>query len=159
MSANDELTRVFEAYTRANGGKPESPLKASKWGLENGLIPMPKMDPADIVAGKMARALREQYAHDPKTGRRYRKYHAVRITKRSVQFSLWANMDEAPRDHMVKAFQQRRQGIVGDCIQLKADVDVYNGRASQSDAPIQLVLDFTDDVLEHEAAEGIESAA
>lgn len=32
----------------------------------------------------------------------------------------------APHDHMEKAFAQRREQVVGDLVQLKTDVDVYN---------------------------------
>jgi hypothetical protein len=35
-------------------------------------------------------------------------------------------MGFAPHDHMEKAFAQRREQIVGDNLQLKIDVDVYN---------------------------------
>lgn len=63
--------------------------------------------------------------------------------------SLWADMDndKAPRDHFVKSFAQRRQQVVGDCYQLKTDVDVYNGK-NAAQQPIQVPLDFTLDVEE-----------
>ncbi len=48
---------------------------------------------------------------------------------------------------MVKAFSQRRKQIVGDCHQLKIDVDYYNG-SKIAEKPIQLILDFTDDIDE-----------
>jgi len=60
---------------------------------------------------------------------------------------MWANIDTAPRAHMVKAFAQRRMQIVGDCFQLRQDVDHYNDVSAETE-PIQLVLDFTEDVEE-----------
>lgn len=54
---------------------------------------------------------------------------------------------------MEKAFAQRRKQIVGDCLQLKTDVDVYNDKHSEQ-APIQVVLDFTTDVEEAEGLGG-----
>ena len=45
------------------------------------------------------------------------------------------------------SFAQRRQQIVGDCFQLKTDVDVYNGKCPAMQ-PIQVPLDFTLDVEE-----------
>jgi len=51
---------------------------------------------------------------------------------------------------MQVAFQQRRQQIVGDCLQLKNDVDSYNENR-KPDQLIQLVLDFTHDSEEIEA--------
>ncbi len=56
-------------------------------------------------------------------------------------------MGFAPRQHMEKAFQQRREQIVGECVQLKTDVDVYND-INTHEEPIQLILDFTEDVEE-----------
>jgi hypothetical protein len=48
---------------------------------------------------------------------------------------------------MERAFQQRRRHIVGECRQLKNDVDSWNdGRSNEE--PIQLLLDFTEDVAE-----------
>jgi hypothetical protein len=50
------------------------------------------------------------------------------------------------------AFQQRRQQIVGDCNQLKIDVDSYNENRKPT-RPIQMVFDFTPDLKETEAGE------
>ena len=52
------------------------------------------------------------------------------------------------------AVQQRRQQIVGDCRQLKTDVDSYNQNWNGGSA-INLMLDFTWDVEEAEAAENL----
>ena len=52
---------------------------------------------------------------------------------------------------MKLAFQQRRQQIVGDCKQLKADVDSYNDLNSDAE-PLQIIFDFTMDLAEIEAA-------
>jgi len=75
--------------------------------------------------------------------------HAVRSKKGDKTMSLWADMHDvrAPRDHFVRSFAQRRQQIVGDCFQLKTDVDVYNAK-DPAQEPIQVPLDFTLDVEE-----------
>ena len=52
---------------------------------------------------------------------------------------------------MEVAFQQRRQQIVMDCLQLKTDVDSYNENR-KPESPIQMVFDFTDDLTELELA-------
>ena len=64
--------------------------------------------------------------------------------------ALWDDIRTAPREHMAIAFQQRRQQIVGDCGQLKADVDSYNENKIPQ-APIKMVFDFTEDLMEIEA--------
>ena len=61
--------------------------------------------------------------------------------------TFWAMMRYAQRPHMERAFTQRREQIVGDCCQLRTDVDVYND-INEAQPPIPLVLDFTNDVAE-----------
>ena len=83
---------------------------------------------------------------------------STRGSKGGRQTSFWADVDTAPRAHMQKAFTQRRQQIVGDCHQLRLDVDHYNDLRPDEE-PIQLILDFTEDVEELLTAEGVEDAA
>jgi hypothetical protein len=63
-------------------------------------------------------------------------------------------MRTAPREHMEVAFQQRRQQIVGDCRQLKWDVDSYNQNHNAGEE-LQMVFDFTLDLEEIEALAAI----
>ncbi len=127
---------------------PSGTREVVEWAVSVGLLQLPDIDPVNVLAGQMASALREEIRTDAK-GRRYRVNHAVRITKAGVQKTFWAEMNYAPRDHMERAFAQRREQIVGDCLQLKTDVDVYNDMNTDcGHASIQLVLDFTEDVAE-----------
>lgn len=57
---------------------------------------------------------------------------------------------------MELAFQQRRRQIVGDCRQLKVDVDSFNDNANIGQT-IQLILDFTYDVAELEAMDELKA--
>lgn len=113
------------------------------------MLDLPEIDPYDILAGQMAHALREEFATDEK-GRRYRVNHAVRVTKAGVQYTFWAQMGFAPHGHMEKAFAQRREHIIGECVQLNTDVAVYNDLVRGKHEAIQLILDFTEDVAERE---------
>ena len=115
-------------------------------GISQGMISLQPVDPYDRMAEDMAKALREEYGIDSK-GRRYRKNHAVRVTKVGVQLTMWAMLGAAPREHMQKAFIQRREQIVGGCVQLHVDVEVYNDLHNDQ-PPIQMLLDFRDDVEE-----------
>jgi len=78
--------------------------------------------------------------------------HAARLTVGPSQKTFWADIRNAPREHMSLAFQQRRKQIVGDCRQLKRDVDFYNQHQPEQ-APIQMLFDFAEDLEELEAAE------
>jgi len=73
--------------------------------------------------------------------------HAATVTQDGAQLVLWADMRTAPHQHMSLAFQQRRHQIVGDCRQLKMDVDSYNDNRLPVQ-PIQMIFDFTFDLEE-----------
>lgn len=122
--------------------------EVAAWAYKNGLHKPSFQTVIDAIAADISKVFREEYRTD-KNGRRYRAKHAVRSKKGNKSMSLWADMDDerAPRDHFVRSFSQRRQQIVGDCFQLKTDVDVYNAKDA-AHKPIQLVLDFTYDVEE-----------
>lgn len=143
---NEQLQRVWHLYEKEHGSIPSRLQDALKWGVTNGMLKLPEYDPYDKLADDMARALREEYATD-KLGRRYRVNHAVRVNKSGVQYTFWAIMGDAPREHMQKAFIQRREQIVGDCVQLATDVEVYNDR-NKDQPPIPMLFDFRDDIAE-----------
>lgn len=145
-SHNEQLQKIWHEYEEVMGHIPASAREALKWGVGRGMIPLPTADPYDKLVEDMTRALREEYAVDA-MGRRYRVNHAVRVTKGGVQHTMWAIMGNAPRDHMQKAFAQRRRGIVGDCVQLATDVEVYND-FHQDQPKIQIPFNFEDDVAE-----------
>ncbi|MBI1901043.1 MAG: hypothetical protein HYS13_08025 [Planctomycetia bacterium] len=105
--------------------------------------------PADLVIEKcrqdVSRAFREEYISDDR-GRSVRVKHAARITEGPIQKVWWSDIRRAPREHMELAFRQRREQIVGECRQLKRDMDFFN--VLHEDDPIQLMFDFTDDIEE-----------
>jgi len=94
--------------------------------------------------------MREEYVTDPQ-GRRVRAKHVAIIEQNGEQMAFWADIRNAPREHMQLSFQQRRHQIVGDCRQLKADVDSFNDNSTKEE-PINMVFDFTLDLAELELA-------
>ena len=145
----ETLQKLWHKYDSEREHKPSSAREAVEWAVSEGLLELPDIDPLDVLAGEMAHALREEYQTDEQ-GRRYRVNHAVRVTRAGVQYTFWAAMGFAPHDHMEKAFTQRREQIVGENVQLKVDVDVYNDLNRGERPEIQLVLDYTDDVAERQ---------
>ncbi len=116
----------------------------AEWAIRTGRW---KPQPADLIsrcADELARAMREEYITDPQ-GRSVRAKHAARIE----QVVFWADIRTASHEHMEIALQMRRQQIVGDCKQLKTDVDSYNENRKPA-RPIQMVFDFTEDLMELE---------
>jgi hypothetical protein len=100
----------------------------------------------------MANALRQDKRIDEE-GRTYRAKLSVRTSIGGTQLSLWADADLAHRSFVERSVHQQRRQIAGDCYQLKQNVDHFNFARGDGN-PIQLVLDFTDDVTELEASQG-----
>ncbi|MDN5882514.1 MAG: hypothetical protein L0H37_09095 [Nitrosospira sp.] len=149
---NQQLQKLFHAYAKEHGSEPTQLTDVAAWMVNEGYWQMRPIDVIHRCANDLSAALREEYRVDEK-GRRYRANHAVR----GEQGTLWADLDNAPHGHMEKAFAQRRRQIVGDCYQLKTDVDVYNDK-HKLEEPINLVLNFTDDVAEKQTLDQEDAA-
>jgi hypothetical protein len=148
---SEKFQTAWHHYEQIRKHAPTGTKEACRWAVIEGLISLPEVDPYDILASQMANALREETATNAK-GQKYRVNHAVRIMKNGIQQTMWAEMGFAPHEHMERAFSQRRDQIIGDCVQLKVDVDTYNVLKTSEDPDVQLVLDFTEDVAEREIA-------
>lgn len=150
---NEQMQQLFRDYQEAHGSEPADPHDVAEWAIrEERWRPRPS-DIRDRFSKDLTEALRQEYRTDAK-GRTYRAKHAVCLKKNGRQLSLWADIDQAPREHMEKAFGQRRKQIVGDCYQLRQDVDHYN-ESNPCSRGIQMILDFTDDVEERLVSDGV----
>ena len=145
-----QLQGVIAQYRKSGRPWPASARDIAAWVIENKLWAMRPSDIVNRFADELARAMREEYIVDPQ-GRTVRAKHAAKVKVNGEQMTLWDDIRTADRDFMTIAFQQRRQQVVGDCRQLKVDVDSYNQNKNPGE-PIQIVFDFTLDVLEAEAA-------
>lgn len=145
----NQVKSYIERYQAEVGGDGLlDPHAVAEWAYHNGLHKPSLRTVVDAIASDISQFFREEFRTNV-DGQRYRAKHAVRFKRGDKTMSLWADMDDdnAPREHFIKSFAQRRQQIVGDCFQLKTDVDVYNGK-NAAQPPIQLPLDFTLDVEE-----------
>jgi len=141
--------RLWREYEDAHDHAAASARDVIDWAVRERGLALPRVDPRDVLAERMSKHLREEYATDEK-GRRYRRNHAIRVTKDGVQTTMWGIMGFAPHAHMQRAFTQRREQVIGDLVQLDIDVEVYNETVPK-DKQIQLILDFKDDVAERRA--------
>ena len=150
MSAysNDIRSHIERFRREVSSEALVDPHEVAEWAYGNGLHKPNVRTVIDAIATDIAQILREEYRTD-EHGRRYRANHAVKSKVGDKTRALWADMDDiqAPRAHFVRSFSQRRQQVVGDCLHLKTDVDVYNDKRPIGN-PIQVVLDFTRDVQE-----------
>ena len=145
----EQMQEIVTKYIDSGETWPASTHEIAAWAIRTRRWEAPHASMVDICADQLARAMREEYITDPQ-GRRVRSKHAARVKRYGQQITLWADIRSADRRHMEIAFQQRRQQIVGDCGQLKRDVDSYNHNKCRLD-PIQMVFDFTQDLAEIDA--------
>jgi hypothetical protein len=150
---SNAVKNYIELYKQEVGGSGLiDPHVLAGWAYKKGLHKPNAKTIIDVIAADIAQVFREEYRFD-ENGRRYRAKHAALTKMGNKSLSLWGDIDDpnAPHDHFVRSFGQRRQQIVGDCFQLKTDADVYNDVRKPGD-PIQIILDFTLDVEEQQQA-------
>jgi hypothetical protein len=91
-----------------------------------------------------ANAFRVEYETDPK-GRRVRSKYAAMLVRDGKKITLWGDRKYVGRQFAKISLKQKRNQIVGDCYQLKIDVDSYNKYYNTAE-PIQIQFDFTSDM-------------
>ena len=149
-----KMQQIFDQYRQEVSSAPVDLKEVGAWAIGKGLWQPRPADIAASFAREMAEALREEVKID-KDGRRHRaKIPARTITKDGAPLFVWADIDDAPRAHVEKNIAQTRRQIVGDSFQLRLIVDHYNSTHPDK-SPLQLVLDFTDDVEEQLIAKGL----
>ena len=146
MTKIEQLQAIVGQYQDAGLKWPATMREVAEWAIRtNRWIPHPSAIVSQC-AEELSGAMRDEYVRD-KQGRKIRTKHAASYQEGQEQFVLWDDIRTAPYEHMVRAFQQRRKQILGDCKQLKNDVDSYNENSLPTD-PIQVVFDFTIDLEE-----------
>ncbi len=146
---SEQMQAIFDRYTEEVSADPVSLDEVAAWAIERGLYRPAPRDIVKICRDALADSLRQEKRVDEK-GRKYRAKHSIRTWIEGQQLSLWADIDTAPRSFLEKSFGQRRKSIVDDCFQIKQDVDHFNDE-HPDEVPIQMVIDFTDDIAEMEA--------
>ncbi|MCK4606363.1 MAG: hypothetical protein KAU35_03590 [candidate division Zixibacteria bacterium] len=145
---NKQFRRYTQQYMREHNVDAITLDEVADWIIRQGYWEPESSALRKLCKEKVRSALREQCFTDAQ-GRKVRGFHPVIREENGKQTSLWYPLLTASRDNMALSFQQRRKGIVGDCRKLKTDVDSFNDNNNEGE-PIQLILDFTNDVLELE---------
>ena len=148
---SEEMLRIARLYVEQGGAEPIELNDLASFAIENGHWDKHGIKNLQLQLCKkdFSRAFREQYHVDPQ-GRNVRTYHAkIDYCGPKNQKTFWEDIRKATEEYASIAFHQRRSRIVGDCRQLKTDVDSYNDNNSHG-GYCQLPLDFTEDVAERE---------
>lgn len=142
---------MLDRYLDEINPDPVSLDEVADWAVREGLFAPGPIDIRKLCRDVIAEGARAQKRFDGK--RWYRAKHAIKTNIGGVQLSLWADIDRnASRSFMEKSIAQRRRSVVDDCFQMKMDVDHYN-EANFTLQPLQVVLDFSEDVAERDAAQ------
>lgn len=154
MSQDKEMQKFIRFYKQETGETQIDMHDVARFALSKGWTPPKPKSSEDLLAAKFSKAARQEMRTDKFTGRPYRANHAVP----SGQMIFWIDIDEAPRKHMVKSSQMRREQMVGDALQLTFDIDHWNAM-NPSENPIEVELDLTFDVELRKASEESDDAA
>jgi hypothetical protein len=148
MTKNEQLQAMIQFFKTETGNKTVDMEEVADWAIRRGAtLPRPK-SARDLLVAQLSDAARAEYRQDPKTGLSYRVNHALRSTRKDGrQYTLWVDIEDATRPQMLWSLSNRRQQMVGDAVHLKIDEMIWNNHHPDN-APIQLVMDFTDDVEE-----------
>ena len=147
MSYKEQLRDVWKQYRDEVSIDPVDLKTVAAWAIAKRLWTPRPIDLSTSLANDLAQALREEKRVD-RSGREYRANIPVRQrAKDGTTLFEWADIDDAPRKHVEKSVQQERRLIAGDCYALAMKVEHYN-EAHPNEEPIQLILEFQDDVAE-----------
>lgn len=141
---------IVRKYRETHDNQPATTVEMAHWAIEEGLWKPQLVEVRKQLAEMLSQAMREEYITDPQN-RRVRAKHAAHVDQGVLWLDIRDNRPES-RELLEISFQNRRQQIVGDCRQLKVDIDSYNENWN-TEEPIQLCLDFADDVAELELGE------
>ncbi|MGH7499825.1 MAG: hypothetical protein ACREL3_13355 [Gemmatimonadales bacterium] len=147
---------LVSEYRHSGGPWPATKIQIASWALETGRWKMRPDMALRICADEIANAMGEEYMTDPK-GRRVRVKHSAKVKQNGQTLTLWGDIRDMAPTFMQISVTQRRNQIVGECHQLKNDVDSFNDRNPTSQQ-ICLVLDFRQDVAELEGMRDIRAA-
>lgn len=144
-SKHHEMQAVIRQYRDESGESDVDMKKVAQFAVSLGWPLAPPADPIELLAREFARAAREEIKYDEATGHPYRVNHVFQ--PQAGQAKLWMDIDNTntTRPKMVKSLAVRREQMVGDGLQLSYDADHWNS-INPDQEPIQIQLDFTDDV-------------
>lgn len=159
MSKTKDMQRLIRHYREETGEIQVDMKKVAKFAEIMGWkMPVPK-DPLDILAQELSRAARDEIEYNKETGRPYRVNHAVTQKQGKQTVFVWVDINEAPRNVMLKSLNLRREQMVGDGLQLSYDADHWNSlHPAEVQIQIEMDLGFDIEIRKHAADAADEGA-
>lgn len=153
MSMTEQNQKIITRYRQSGQPWPATAIEIARWAITNKHWELHASKVVRQCADQIAQAMRDEFITDPQ-GRRVRAKHAAPYAEQGKLTLKWDDLRTADYAHMETAFAHRRQQVVGDCRQLKVDIDSYNENYNKTERPIQGYFDFTDDLAELELGAG-----
>lgn len=141
----EQLLRIVEDYRAAGGQWPATREQIAEWAIQKDRYQLTRAMAKRQCAEKIGRAMGLEHVKDRK-GRSVRKHYAAPVRENGQLVMKWDDWD-ADRSFMEIAAANRRNQILGQCWQLKNDIDSYSERKCP-DKPIQLDFNFDLDLEE-----------
>lgn len=141
MATEKALIQRYNRTLQQKYGRDLSAMELVDELVKAGMkLPVPK-DPRELLAKKVADALREEERTDKETGFEYR----ANVVYETEQGFFWGDIDKVDRRKMQNNYMFRRNQMVGDAFSIKVDCDHWN-RINPKEEPVEPELDFTLDV-------------
>jgi hypothetical protein len=141
----EQLLKIVEDYRAADEPWPATREQIAEWAVANDRYQLTRGMAVNQCAERISRAMGLEHVKDNK-GRSVRKYYAARIRENGQLVMKWDDLN-AERPFMEMAAANRRNQVLGQCLQLKNDIDSYNDRHCP-DRPIQIDFNFNIDLEE-----------
>jgi hypothetical protein len=142
---NNQLVKIVEDYRAAGGEWPATREQLAEWAVANDRYQLTRGMAVAQCAEKISCARGLEHIKDKK-GRSVRKYYAARVRENGQLVMKWDDLN-AGRPFMEVAAANRRNQVLGQCWQIKNDIDSYNERQCPNN-PIQLDFNFNIDLEE-----------
>lgn len=151
MATKDQIIQRFARIYREEYGVDEIDTNAfADYLISKGLKPPPMPTARELMAKAAKRALKHEVRHDELTGHPYHGWHAVPKNRDAQTGQLmfsYVDIDDAPRDPMLKALTLRVSMMVDDGVQVTFDAEHWT-RVNPDKAPISVeeLLDLREQV-------------
>ncbi len=150
MKYEEQMQKIANEYMASGEEWPATKLQIARWAIAKDLWrPQPELLLAKC-AEDLGQAMTGEHYLDPE-GRSVRAKHAARVQLNGKTKWLWDDHRRMDRKHAAVAFSLRRSQVVGECKQLKNDVDSANDNRWPRE-PIQMSFNFTGDLADAAAA-------
>ncbi len=152
MGQRQDMQRLIRHYKDVTGEQEVDMHKVAMFARDKGW-PMPNPPSAlDLLAKKLTDAARDEIGYDEKTGKPYRRYHAIPANSSQPNLFVWVDIQDATRNQMLKSCVNRREQMVSDGLQLSFDMDRWNS-INPAEEPIALPMDLELDIEIRRAAD------